>query len=150
MGRPSTRERTEFGQRLFEQREAAGLTQSEVAEQLGLSQRAYAAWERDPVALLPERFASVAEILGTTSGELLGETSPRRTANGSSDRVGRPKPKRAPVAPGKLGQVFEAASRLPRRQQQKIIDFVEPFIADYERKRDKREEKAAAAKTASS
>jgi hypothetical protein len=44
MGRPITRDQTEFGQQLFERREAAGLTQAEVATQLGISQRAYSAW----------------------------------------------------------------------------------------------------------
>jgi len=114
MGRPSTRERTEFGQRLFERREAAGLTQAEVAEQLELSQRAYAAWERDPVAILPERLSVVAEILGTTGAELLGEITPRR--NGGTPN-------------GRLGQNVEAISKLPRRQQTKILDVVEALLA---------------------
>lgn len=35
-GRPSIRERSEFGQRLFLLREAVGLTQTQVAEQLGV------------------------------------------------------------------------------------------------------------------
>jgi len=114
MGRPSTRERTEFGQKLFERREAAGLTQAEVAEQLELSQRAYAAWERDPVAILPERLSAVAEILGTTVAELLGEAAPRR--NGGTPG-------------GRLGQSVEAISKLPRRQQTKILDVVEALLA---------------------
>lgn len=44
--------------------------------------------------------------------------------------LGKPCPKRAPVDPGKLGQVFEAASKPPQRKQQKIIDIVEPFIRE--------------------
>ncbi len=113
MGRPSTRERTEFGQKLFNRREAAGLTQAEVAAKLELSQRAYAAWERDPVAILPERLSIVAKILGTSVADLLGETSPRRNANAQG---------------GRLGQNIEAISRLPRRQQTKILDVVEALL----------------------
>jgi transcriptional regulator with XRE-family HTH domain len=114
-GRPSTRERSAFGQRLFDLREAAGLTQAEVAEQLDIGQRSYSAWERDTIAIQPERLKRLAEILGTTVGELVGEAPPKRAA--------------APR--GKLNQVFDAASKLPRRQQKKILDVVEPFIREH-------------------
>lgn len=114
MGRPTTKNRTEFGQQLFERREAAGLTQAEVAEKLGISQRAYSAWERDPVAILPERISAVAGILGTTVAELLGEASPRRN-------IGTPG--------GRLGQNIEAISKLPRRQQTKILEVMEAMLA---------------------
>ena len=118
MGRPSARERTAFGQRLLERRELARLTQAEVAQQLGLSQRAYAAWERDAVAILPERLSSVAAILGTTTGELLGESSRRiRTPNGSNASTSR------------LGRTFEIVGKLPRRQQAKILDVVDALLA---------------------
>jgi hypothetical protein len=30
---------------------------------------------------------------------------------------------------GKLGQVFESVSRLPRRQQQKVIEMAEGFLS---------------------
>ena len=116
MGRPSTRQRTDFGKRIHHRREIAGLTQAEVAEQLGLSQRAYAAWERDPIAILPERLSTIAEILGTTAAELLGETSPKR--NGA-------------IPGGRFGQSFEAISKLPRRQQTKILDVVEALLAQH-------------------
>jgi transcriptional regulator with XRE-family HTH domain len=116
MGRPTAKDRTEFGQKLFERREAAGLTQAEVAKQLGISQRAYSAWERDPVAILPKRLSVVARILGTTVAELLGEASPRR-ASGTPG--------------GRLGQNIEAISKLPRRQQTKILEVMEAMIAQH-------------------
>ncbi|MEI6416821.1 MAG: hypothetical protein WCO92_03790 [Verrucomicrobiota bacterium] len=31
----------------------------------------------------------------------------------------------------RMGLVLEAASRLPRHQQQKIIEFVDPFIREH-------------------
>jgi transcriptional regulator with XRE-family HTH domain len=116
MGRPTTKNRTEFGQQLFERREAAGLTQAEVAEQLGISQRAYSAWERDPVAILPERISAIAEILGTTAAELLGDAAQRRGINSPG---------------GRLGQNIEAISKLPRRQQSKILDVMEALLAQH-------------------
>jgi transcriptional regulator with XRE-family HTH domain len=111
-GRPSTKERSAFGQRLYQLREAAGLTQAQVAEQLGIVQRSYSAWERDAVAIQPAKLIRLAEILGTSVGELCGEVP-----------VNRP-----PAPRGKLTQVFEAASQLPRRQQNKIAEWVEAFL----------------------
>ena len=114
MGRPSTRNRTEFGQRVFERRETIGLTQAEVAEQLELSQRAYSSWERDAVAIRPERLTRLAKVLGTTVADLLGEAKPSHNGGVSS---------------GRLGQSFEAVSQLSRRQQTKILDVVEAMLA---------------------
>jgi len=39
--------------------------------------------------------------------------------------------KRGSGPTGKMKQLFEAASRLPRRQQQKIAALLEPFIAHH-------------------
>ena len=55
----------------------------------------------------------MAKALGVTVEELLGQPKPRRTGNPG----------------GKLGQVFEAVSKLPRRQQQKVIEMAEGFLA---------------------
>jgi ribosome-binding protein aMBF1 (putative translation factor) len=54
-GRPTTKPRTDFGQRLTEARERAGMTQQQLAEKPGTSQRAIARWERDSVALRPDQ-----------------------------------------------------------------------------------------------
>jgi len=113
-GRPAKRQRSPFGQRLFELREAAGITQGEVAEALGISQSTYSDWERGSVAIHPDRLKELAEIVGTSVAELLGEAKPRR--NGSTPG-------------GRLGQNFEAISKLPRRQQTKILDVVEALLA---------------------
>ena len=51
-GRPSKHPRTPFGERVLAARQAAGLTQAQVADKLGMTQHAYAYWERHPVALL--------------------------------------------------------------------------------------------------
>ena len=68
--------------------------------------------EAPPGVVLPK----MATILGVSVDEILG--------------VGPIKPKRQ-IAKGRLQQLFEAASHLPRRQQQKIIEFVEPFVATH-------------------
>lgn len=113
-GRPSSRPRTAFGARLHQKREAARLSQAQVAERLGISQRAYAAWEREPVAIQPDKLALVAEILGTTVAELMGEDLPKRASA---------------LAAGRLRQSFETVAKLPRRQQAKILDVVDALLS---------------------
>jgi transcriptional regulator with XRE-family HTH domain len=115
-GRPSKYERPTFGQRLHELRETAGLTQQQVADKLGMSQRAYSHWERRPVALRPDQLQNLAAALNLPVEELLG--------NGEHKKRGA-----GPV--GKMRQLFEAASQLPRNQQEKVFAILEPFVAQH-------------------
>lgn len=84
-----------------------------MAEALSVTQQTYSELERTPVTVHLKRLQTLASILEVSIGELCGEQTT--------------KPKSIPR--GKLNQVFEAASKMPRRQQQKILDVVEPFIA---------------------
>jgi transcriptional regulator with XRE-family HTH domain len=115
-GRPAKKERTPFGQRLHALREQAGLSQQQLAERIGLSQRAYAYWERHPVALRPDQLLKVAEALHVSVEDLVGTNGAKKRGSGPT---------------GKMRQLFEAASRLPRSQQQKIAAIIEPFIAHH-------------------
>ena len=111
-GRPSTRPRSEFGARLHAAREAAGLTQAQVAEKLGITQTAYALWERRDMALRPEQIEAAAKILKVTVEHLFGV---------------EPQKQNGPV--GKIMQTFEEVSQLPRRQQQHIVKVVSALVA---------------------
>jgi len=91
-----------------------GLSQSQVAEKLGITQTAYADWERYPVALRPDQVEKLAGILNITIEQLYSATLEKRPGGG-------------PV--GKARRVFETVSRLPRRQQQKIVEVVEALVA---------------------
>jgi transcriptional regulator with XRE-family HTH domain len=115
-GRPSKQARPPFGERLHALREATGLSQEQLAAKLGLTQRAYAYWERNPVALRPDQLMQLAAALGVAVEELLGE-------NGNKKRGAGPA--------GKMRQLFDAASRLPRSQQQKVAAVLEPFIKQH-------------------
>jgi transcriptional regulator with XRE-family HTH domain len=115
-GRPSKHKRPEFGQRLHELREAAGLSQRQVAERLGMSQRAYSHWERRPVALRPDQLQSLASAFNIPVEDLLGNSQGKRRGSGPS---------------GKMRQLFEAASKLPRSQQEKILAVLQPFIRQH-------------------
>jgi len=114
-GRPSKEPRTDFGQRLLTAREAAGLSQAEVAKQLGITQKAYAVWERYPVALRPKQIEAVASALQVSVEYLFGKTGKSRG--------------KGPA--GKLRQVFEKASQLPRHQQNKVAEFVGAFVKQH-------------------
>jgi len=114
-GRPSKQKRPEFGQRLHELREAAGLSQQQLADKLGLSQRAYSHWERRPVALRPDQLQSLAAALNLPVEALLASGENKKRSSG-------------PV--GKMRQLFEAASKLPRGQQEKILAILQPFVRE--------------------
>jgi DNA-binding XRE family transcriptional regulator len=115
-GRPAKRQRSPFGQRLYELREAANITQAAIAERLGVSQRTYSDWERGTVAFTPSRLQELAGILGIDVADLLGSPVKRRAAVAGN---------------GRLGQSFAAISKLPRRQQGKILDVVDALLAQH-------------------
>jgi len=81
-----------------------------------MSQRAYAYWERNPVALRPDQLQKLAEALSVSTEELLGESASKKRGSGPA---------------GKMRQLFDAASRLPRSQQQKIAAVLEPFVRQH-------------------
>ena len=115
-GRPSKQQRPAFGQRLHELRETAGLSQQQLADKLDMSQRAYSHWERRPVALRPDQLQSLAAALNIPIETLLTNGENRRRGSG-------------PV--GKMRQLFESASKLPRSQQEKVLAILQPFIREH-------------------
>jgi len=114
-GRPSSRQRPPFGERLHALREVAGLSQQQVADRLGMKHSAYAWWERHPVALRTDQLQKLAEVFGVMVEELVG-----------SDRK-----KRGTGPAGKMRLIFEEASKLPRSQQRQISTVVEALVAQH-------------------
>jgi len=115
-GRPSDSPRTEFGSRLVELREKKGFTQSRVAAHLGISPRAYAFWERKPVALQAEQIARLADIFEVSADLIVGREAPKPRRNGPR---------------GRLEKLFEVASDLPRVQRDRIAAILEPFVKEH-------------------
>lgn len=62
----------EFSERLKELRKQAGLTQVDVAEKLGISQPAYASWERGVKKPTQENLVKIAQILNVSVDYLVG------------------------------------------------------------------------------
>ena len=117
-GRPAKNERPPFGERLHALREQAGLSQAAIAKKLGIAQRSYSAWEREPVALRHDQLVTLAGALGISLAELLGDSAAKK--RGGSGPT------------GKLRQVFERASKLPRDQQRHVLRVVEDTLMAYE------------------
>jgi transcriptional regulator with XRE-family HTH domain len=115
-GRPSKEPRTPFGARLHAAREVAGLSQAQVADKMGVTQTAYGVWERYPVALRPDQIEQLAGLLNVTVEHLFGRDSVKQRGKGPA---------------GKLRQVFEKASQLPRHQQNKVAEFVGAFVKQH-------------------
>ncbi len=113
---PNSNERTEFGQRLLEARTNKGLSQTQLAKLLGVTQPSYADWERKAMALRPEHLAKLSEILEVPVSVLVGIEEEAKKNGG-------------PV--GRARRVFEVVSELPRSQQTKILDTVETLIAGH-------------------
>lgn len=62
-----------IGQRLKAARERAGLTQAEVAGSIGVDTVTVSRWENGRQAIKAERLMYLANLYGTTAGEVLGE-----------------------------------------------------------------------------
>ena len=101
-----------IAQRLVRLRKDAGLSQTQMAERLGISQPVVSDYERGAARLHGELILKVAEILNVSADEILGR------------ETGKPKAR----ATGKVQQLFEDVSNLPRRQQDKVIEFVSAFV----------------------
>jgi transcriptional regulator with XRE-family HTH domain len=118
-GRPAKHPRSALGDRVAQARVQAGLSQIDLAKKLGVSQQVVAAWERKAKTLRTSTVSKLAEVLKTSTDQLLGVKA---------------QPSKRVAPKGRLNQVFEAASRLPRRQQEKVVEFVEGFVSLHERR----------------
>jgi len=98
-------------------RETAGLSVRELARQIGEQHTNVLYWETSGAPPRADVLVPIAEALGITVEELLGAA----------------KPKRVTAPGGRLRQVFERASKLPRRQQDKVAEFVEAFVTQQEK-----------------
>jgi len=93
-------------------RMAAGISQRELARLIGERQSNVSYWERTGQPPRSNVLAAISQALGVSVEELLGQ----------------PKPKRLQAPAGRARQLFEAISKLPRRQQDKVLDILEPFV----------------------
>ena len=118
MPRTLSKSRPRQGARLAELRKAAHLSQAALARLIGESQQNVAFWEQSDKPPRSDVLPKLARILGVSVEALLDVTHP----------VGR---RTGPV--GKVRKVFEDVSELPRRQQEKVVEFVSALVEQYKR-----------------
>lgn len=120
MPRKLSKPRPAQGARLLRLRNAAGLTQTELADAVSESQANIAFWERSAKPPRSDVLPRLAHALGVSVEVILG------VQQASLPR--RPKPV------GEVQRAFEEVRRLPRKQQRKVIEFVFAFVNEYKRK----------------
>jgi transcriptional regulator with XRE-family HTH domain len=99
---------------LIRLRKAAGLSQREFARMIGVHHSNVGFWERSGTTPRSDLLPEIARVLGVGVEEVLGQPAKRRVAA---------------VPGGKLGEVFQEVSKLPRAKQQRIISVVAALVA---------------------
>jgi len=101
------------GARILKLRQAAGLSQVELAQALGVPQTTIAHWERSDKPPRSDVLPQMATALGVAVADLLADSD----SSGES---------RQPV--GRLQTVVAQIRRLPRRQQDRILDVIAALV----------------------
>jgi len=96
------------------------LSQYELAEMLEVPQSNVAFWEQSKKPPRSDLLPKMADVLGVSIPELL-------SVNGTTAAVSK---SNRPA--GKLRQLFNDVSRLPRRSQEHIVRWVSAFVRQYE------------------
>lgn len=118
MPRPLSRTRPRQGARLADLRRAAHLSQAALARLIGESQQNVAYWEQSDKPPRSDVLPKLAHVLGVSVEQILDVKTPIGRRNG-------------PV--GKVRKLFEDVSELPRRQQDKVVEFVSALVERYRR-----------------
>lgn len=103
-----------LGQRIADLRQARGMTQSELAQALGLRQQVIATYELATRKLPASLLVPLTELFGITIEELIG-TQPAKIKPG-------------PVP--KLQRQFETAAELPKSEQRFLSQMLERFLSE--------------------
>lgn len=99
------------------------MSQKELGERLGTTQKTIDYYERRAVNPTLELVQKVAEALECSPAELIGDDGAPRTVSRKAGPT------------GKVQKAFEDVARLPRRQQEKIVQVVAALVSQYEQAR---------------
>jgi transcriptional regulator with XRE-family HTH domain len=117
--RKLSKQRPAQGARLVALRKAAALSQAELARLIGEPQQNVALWEQSDKPPRSDAIPKLARALGVRVEDLFTE------------KTSLPRPS-GPV--GKVRKLFDEVAKLPRRQQDKIVEFLAPIIEDFKRR----------------
>lgn len=113
-GRRPSKGTSVFGKRLAQIRKDRGLSQTQLAEKLGVSQTMVAYYEKQSPSPAVDVAQKCAEVLGVPLAALIDE-------NREPKRV-RPGPK------SQLEERVEKIKKLPRRQQELVVALLDAFL----------------------
>ena len=112
-GRPATKPAPKFGQRMAAFRVAKGLSQAQLAKELGMTRALVGYYEREarnPSLVLVERIAA---FFGVSVAELLNDT---------------PRTPKRPGPPSQFAKLAERLDQLPRSQQKAVATMLEGYL----------------------
>lgn len=112
MGRKKIPQDQEFGERLAKMRRLRGMTQIELAEASGTSQRAISHYETGMGYPPAPQLAAIAKALKTTTDELLGLRPPKQDARADDPETRR------------LWKKFQQIAELPDKDQRAVIRLI--------------------------
>ncbi|KHN49681.1 helix-turn-helix domain-containing protein [Pectobacterium fontis] len=108
----------QLGARVAQARKEQQLTQTQLAEQLGIAQQTMAHYEGGKLKISAALLPQLAQILNLSLDELLGLSTPRRSG------------KRGPAS--RLEQQIEIISQLPRTKQKLVSEILDNVIGKTE------------------
>ena len=114
-GRPTQREAPPFGQRLAALRNKQGLTQNELAQQLGMTQKAIDFYERRSEKPSIRLLIDLSKIFGVSTDELLGLKSTKNL------------PAKTGPTP-LLDSAVHRLKKLPKSKQQTVLAMLEGLL----------------------
>jgi transcriptional regulator with XRE-family HTH domain len=115
---------TEFGRRLVQLRQARGLTQVQLAQAAGTSQRVISHYETVAEYPAVEVLIAIAKVLRVTTDELLGLKPPARVL------VTKPPPEDAALL-----RRLRLVSQLPERDRRAVLRLIDTAALAYEARR---------------
>jgi transcriptional regulator with XRE-family HTH domain len=123
MARKLRKPRPAQGAYLAALRQRAGFSQAELGRLVGEKQQIIAFWEQSNKPPRSDVLPKLARVLGVSVEALLSPAAPTPAL---IPRGGGPV--------GKVRKLFDEVSRLPRRQQDKIFEFLKPIVEEFKRK----------------
>lgn len=114
-GRPPTKEAPPFGAKLAELRKLRGLTQPQLADELGVSLDMLIYYERRATNPSADFVKKAAAFFNTSADELLGHVVQNKRKSGP---------------PSALEQRLTAVRQLPREKQKLVLQVLDTFLRD--------------------
>ncbi len=119
MPRKLTKPRPPQGKHLSDLRKAAGLSQYDLAKALDIPQQNIAYWEQSEKPPRSDVLPEMANALGVKISDLIFQNYSQVAISKGNKPI------------GKVKQLFDEVSKLPRRQQEKIVEFISAFVQQY-------------------